>query len=144
MLFHCESQMRHETIVSKIALINPNALKNKAQGEAKPMTEWLENKSLVSILRDEIKKYAGAIETPVGPSKFYFVENLDDQLFGLVVPHLSLTLPAELLMLAHLENDQIIIDSDTTNKPLADALRQAGIPDAPIVLSWLRRERAAD
>lgn len=103
------------------------------------MTEWLENKSLVSILRDEIKKYAGSIDTPIGPSKFYYMENLDDQLFGLIVPHLSTTLPAELLMLAHLENDQIIIDCDSTNKPLADALRQAGIPDAQIVLSWLRR-----
>lgn len=100
------------------------------------MSEWKGNEALISILRQELKKYAGVIDTPVGASKFYYMENLDDQLFGLVVPHLSATLPAELLMLAHLENEIIIIDCDSTNQPLADALRQAGIPAGQIRLAW--------
>lgn len=90
--------------------------------------ERIINGTLTAILRQELKAYAGPIDTPVGEAKFYYTENLDDQVFCLTVPHLSTELPAELLLMAHIINDRIIIDTDTTNKPLTDALRQAGIP----------------
>lgn len=97
----------------------------------------LSNAALMAILRQEIQAYAGAVYTPVGTSQFFYTENPDKQVFCVTIPHLSSELPASLLLLAHIVGDRIVIDIDTTNKPLADALRQAGIPQEQIVLSWL-------
>src|SRR5258708_7073718 len=92
--------------------------------------------TLTAVLRAAIQGYAGAIDTPVGASQFFYTENPDKQVFCITVPHLSFELPAELLLMAHIVDDRIVIDIDTTNKPLADALLQVGIPQNQIVLAW--------
>jgi hypothetical protein len=94
------------------------------------------NGTLTAVLRREIQDYAGDVATPVGESQFFYTENPDKQIFCITVPYLSSELPASLLLMAHIEDDQIVIDVDTMDKPLADALRQAGIPSEQIILAW--------
>ncbi len=94
------------------------------------------NGTLTAILRQEIKKYAGNAATPLGESAFYYTENLEGQVFCITVPHLSSELHATLLLMARIVGDRIVIDIDQMNKPLADALRQAGIPEKQIILAW--------
>jgi hypothetical protein len=40
------------------------------------------------------------------------------------------------MMMAHIEDDSIIIDADTTDKPLYEALMHAGIPREKIILAY--------
>ena len=94
------------------------------------------NSELTEILRREIQEYAGDVATPIGNAQFFYTENLDKRVFCVVVPHLSPNLPASLLLMAHIVDDRIVIDIDTTEKPLVDALRQAGIPQGQLVLAW--------
>jgi uncharacterized protein (UPF0218 family) len=44
-------------------------------------------------------------------------------------------------IIARLEGDKVIIEKDTTNKPLAEALLQAGIPEEQIELRYLDEQR---
>jgi hypothetical protein len=45
--------------------------------------------------------------------------------------------PAEIVLMARVVNDQIIIEADTTDKPLVDALMvNAGVPREQIVLAY--------
>jgi hypothetical protein len=92
--------------------------------------------TVATILRREIKEYAGEVGTPVGNSKFFFTEDPLEQVFCITAPYLSSEFPAELIIMAHIVDDRIVIDLDNTDKPLSDALRQSGIPDAQIVLAW--------
>ena len=94
------------------------------------------NGTLTAILRREVKEYAGDVTTPLGESKFYYTENPDEQIFCITIPYLSPELPASLLLMARIVDDQIVIDVDKMNKPLADALRQARIPQEQIILAW--------
>jgi hypothetical protein len=42
-------------------------------------------------------------------------------------------LEPNILVMAHIEGDQVIIDYDSTDRPLVDALIQAGIPPQQII-----------
>ncbi|MHB8625183.1 MAG: element excision factor XisI family protein [Aggregatilineales bacterium] len=94
------------------------------------------NGTLTAILRQEIKKYAVDTITPAGGSKFYYTENPKEQVFCVTAPHTSAEMYATLIIMARIVEDQIVIDIDKTNKPLSDALQQAGVPGQQIVLAW--------
>jgi XisI protein len=94
------------------------------------------NGTLVAILRQEVKKYAAHTITPSGPSKLFYTENLEEQVFCITSPHVSAEMYATLILMARIIDDQIVIDVDKTNKPLADALQQTGIPAQQIILAY--------
>lgn len=94
------------------------------------------NGTLTATLRHEIQEYAGDVHTPFGQSQLYFTENADQQVFCITIPHISSDLPAELLIMAHIADDHIVIDIDNTDKPLVEALLQAGVLPEQIVLAW--------
>jgi hypothetical protein len=94
------------------------------------------NGTLTEILRQEIKKYAVNTITPTGASKFYYTENPQEQVFCITAPHTSAEMYATLIIMARIIEDQIVIDIDKTNKPLSDALQQAGVSAEQIVLVW--------
>lgn len=98
--------------------------------------EQLNSQALVLILRQEIKEYARDSITPLGMSKFYFSENPEEQVFCITTPYLSSDLPATLLIMARIVDDRVIIDIDTTDKPLLEALLQRRVPRNQIVLAW--------
>lgn len=44
--------------------------------------------------------------------------------------------PPQIMVMAHVEGDTVIIDEDLTDRPLVDALVRAGIPREKIVLAY--------
>src|SRR6185436_420981 len=94
------------------------------------------NGTLTQILRQEIKKYAANTITPVGPSRLYYTENIEEQVYCITSPRVSAEMVATLIIMARVIDDQIVIDVDKTNKPLSDALQQGGIPKEQIILAY--------
>lgn len=45
------------------------------------------------------------------------------------------------VVMAHIEGDQVIIDEDITDRPLSLALQAAGVPREKIVLAYLGKTR---
>ena len=68
------------------------------------------------------------------PSKLYFVENTQEQVFAVIGPYDPAIKQAHLILMAHILNDQVIIDQDNTSISLCDELHRAGIPDNQIIL----------
>jgi hypothetical protein len=90
--------------------------------------------TLDQVLRQEVSAYAGTWTGMDGnPSVFYFVENANDRVYGVLAPQTAWRKRAELIMMARIVNDQVYIDIDKTDKPLRDALLQAGIPSSQII-----------
>jgi len=72
--------------------------------------------TLAETMRAVIKSYATEDYTGDGePSKFYFVENEQEQVFAVIGPYESAIKQAHLILMAHILNDQIIIDQDNTS-----------------------------
>src|SRR5271166_1422994 len=92
--------------------------------------------TLSEVLRLELATYAGAGISASGPSKLYYVENQQDQVFCIVGPYEPAYKKAMLVIMAHIVNDKIVIDTDITGSPLYEALRQAGVHDDQIVIAW--------
>lgn len=45
--------------------------------------------------------------------------------------------PAAIVVMAHIEDDFIVIDADNTDRPLVDKLVEAGIPREKIILAYV-------
>lgn len=89
--------------------------------------------TLKEILIAELEKYSGqglnAIALPIFDEKrnYYAITVVD-------YPHHEN--PADLIILARISDDKIVIEEDMTDKKLVDALLQQGIPREQIVLSY--------
>ena len=87
---------------------------------------------LTTVVQAEIADYV----RPSPNSIAYYLENKRDNIYAVVaVPQTSGEKPA-VLLLARIDDGRIIIETDITNKPLAEALQQAGIPAEQIVLAY--------
>jgi hypothetical protein len=91
-------------------------------------------KTLADITREEVKKYAGISFT----AKIYPVLDDKNQIYTTITidndPNLRPALP---IVMAQVVDDKVIILEDTTiDKPLVDALVQAGVPREQIVLAY--------
>jgi hypothetical protein len=88
---------------------------------------------LSEIVRNEVFWYAGdglGIELlPLAneDKKIYAVAVVDDPI------HKD---PPEFLILARIRGDRVIVEADTTDRPLVDSLVAAGIPREKIVLAY--------
>ena len=89
--------------------------------------------TLTDILIQELDKYTGvginAIAVPVYDLKrqHYAVAALD---------YPARDEPADMIILARIVDDKIIIDEDTTDKKLVDALLQQGVARDRIILAY--------
>ena len=91
--------------------------------------------TLTEAVRAVIRTYATAGYNGNGePSKLYFVENTQEQVFAVIGPYDPAIKQAHLILMAHILNDQVIIDQDNTSISLCDELHRAGIPDNQIIL----------
>lgn len=91
--------------------------------------------SLKTILREEVAKYAGGGR---GANIILF-PLLDDehQVYGVnAVDYPTREEVAGVVVLARIVGDKVVIEEDTTDKKLVDALLQRGIPRAQIVLAY--------
>ena len=93
-----------------------------------------EQLSLAEITRREVERYAGYSDE----SNLYFLSDNEHHTYAVVdVPHFPRTYSTEIVVLARVIGDTIIIDEDTTDKPLVDALMvNAHIPRAKIILAY--------
>jgi len=97
------------------------------------MMEALNITSLVEVTRAEVDQYAGpslgAVTIPVFDER--------QQLYTvIIVPDRPRPFPARVVVMAQVVNDKVVIIEDTTDKPLVDALMQAGVPREKIVLAY--------
>lgn len=91
--------------------------------------------TLKEILKEEVAKYAGSGR---GGNALVF-PLLDDvnQTYGVIVvdyPQREMT--AGVVVMARMLMDKIIIEEDTTDKPLLDALLQRGVPRDKILMAY--------
>jgi hypothetical protein len=87
---------------------------------------------LAEILRREVAGYVG--QSP--NSTAYFVENREKHLFAVVVvPDVS-SQKSTIMVMARLDNGNVVIETDKTNKPLYQALLQAGVAAHRIILHY--------
>lgn len=89
--------------------------------------------TLKEIVKREVKAYAGKLLN----GATYFVTNDNDDLFAVIdIAKFQGKHIAEAGLIVRLVNHQVVIDQDTNNKPLLDALLQAGVPREKIVLTY--------
>jgi hypothetical protein len=88
---------------------------------------------LSKILEESLQYYAG--QAANGHS--YFLKNDAEQTMTIVAKFvITGKTYVDTSILARIAGDKIIIEADKTNKPLVDALLQAGIPREQIVLAY--------
>jgi hypothetical protein len=88
---------------------------------------------LTSVVQQVVEGYA----RPTLEGKSYAVSNTERQIFTVViVPDYPPKFDSGIMVLAHIEGDRIIIDEDTTDRPLWEELVRAGIPRDQIILTY--------
>jgi hypothetical protein len=88
---------------------------------------------LRAVLIEELKLYA--VDALNG--KAYLTQSDDKSVFAVVdVAHLGNKRFANAGLIVRIVNDFVIIEHDMNDKPLVDALVQAGIPHAQIILAY--------
>ena len=84
----------------------------------------MDRNQLIAILAGEVKSHVW----DQADSKAYFLKDEERQMYAAFL--VSVTNPREsaVIVAAHIEGDQVIIDTDLTDRPLRKALLEAGIP----------------
>jgi hypothetical protein len=96
--------------------------------------------TLTETVRSIVSSYATRGYNGNGePSKFYYVENIQENIFSVVGPYDPAVKHAHLILMVRIINDQIIIDQDKTSVSVRDELKSAGIPEHQISLAWNRK-----
>lgn len=88
---------------------------------------------LSDVVKREMKSYAGSGTH----TKLYAI--LDDaaQIYSVnVVDYSPQRRPARVVLMARIVDDRIIIEADTTDRPLVRRLVEAGIPREKIILAY--------
>ncbi len=93
-------------------------------------------KTLVEPVREVVSSYATHGYSGGQPFRLYYVENQQDQVFSIVAPYDPVYKRADLVLMARIVNNQVIIDVDKTSVPLYDELKRAGIPESQISVAW--------
>ncbi len=89
---------------------------------------------LTTTVQREVEAYNKA---RVWKGKGYSVADQGQQLYAVItVPDLPRPHPARVVVMARVVGDKVVIDEDTTDRPLYEALMHAGIPREKIVLLY--------
>lgn len=88
--------------------------------------------ALADILKREMAWYAGR-DVDI---HLHLLSNELDRVYAVnrVIP--SRRWPTEVVVMAHVTGDYIVIDDDRTDKPLVDRLVAAGVPRSKIILAY--------
>jgi hypothetical protein len=87
---------------------------------------------LNAIVRDVVQGYV----RPSPNATMYFLDNHEQAAYAAIsVPH-AVPNVTRVVAMAHVVGDKVVIDTDISNKPLYEALLQAGIPQQQIVLAY--------
>lgn len=88
--------------------------------------------SLASLVKREVSEYAG----PSPDTRAYAMEDVSALSYAVLVVPVEDTQKTTVMIMARIEGDTVIIETDKTDRPLLDALVQAGIPRDHIVLAY--------
>jgi hypothetical protein len=95
---------------------------------------------LTKIVRQCVAEY----DTPgIGSTSFFVADDERKTYAVLAVPDTPRRFTTRAIVMAHLEGDQVVIDEDTTDRPLYEALMHAGIPRERIVLAYAGEQHPA-
>jgi hypothetical protein len=93
--------------------------------------------ALAQTVRNVVQDYSGL---SIG-STTYAVNDDEQQMYTVViVPDHPRRFKARVMVMARVVDDKVIIDEDTTDRPLVSELLQAGIRREKIVLAYLPEE----
>jgi hypothetical protein len=91
---------------------------------------------LTAIVRQEVSEYA---RVRGWKSNVYYVEDDQRQIYTVIAVPTSdhpLITKASVTLLARVIGDKVVIDQDLTDRPLFEALEEAGIPRDQIILAY--------
>lgn len=89
--------------------------------------------NLAEIVKSEVFWYAGGGHN----AKTYPFANEELQAYAVVIVDWPVRKsPASVVVLARIEGDTVIIEEDTTDRPLVDSLVHAGIPREKIIRAY--------
>lgn len=93
-----------------------------------------EQLSLAKITRREVERYAGYSDE----SNLYFLADDKHSIYTVLdVPHTPREYSTEIVVMARIIGDRVVIDEDTTDKPLVEALMvNAHVPREKIILAY--------
>lgn len=91
--------------------------------------------SLSKIVRQEVEKYTGG-GRGANIKLFALLDDVNQIYAVNTVGYPERKRPANVMVLARVMGDSVIIEEDRTDKPLVDALIQAGIPRQQIILAY--------
>ena len=92
---------------------------------------------LEAIVRREVEDY----HTPGIKSTSYYVEDSERKIYTVVVvPDYPRPFKTQAVVMARIVDDLVVIDEDTTDRPLYKELIRAGIPREKIVLLYAGEE----
>lgn len=93
----------------------------------------MDTRNLKRILIEEMQKYAGE-----GLNAYsYLTENESESLYTVVdIANVRGKRIIGTVLVARLHDNKVIIELDHNNKPLVDALRARGVPEAQLVLAY--------
>ncbi|SRR5258708_2063280 len=92
--------------------------------------------TLVESVRKVIRSYATHGYSSGKPFRLYYIENEKEQVFSIVALYDPIYKRPDLVLMARIVNNQVIIDIDKTSVPLYDELKRVGIPETQITLAW--------
>ncbi len=93
-----------------------------------------EQLSLADATRREVERYAGYSDE----SNLYFLSDDKKQVYSVIdVPHMPRDYDTEIVVMARVVDGYILIDEDTSDKPLVEALMvNAQVPREKIILIY--------
>lgn len=88
---------------------------------------------LATIVQHEVGDYSG----PAIKAKTYAINDKEQRIYTvLIVPDPPHKFEAGIMVMARIVDNQVIIDEDTTDRPLWKELVAAGIPHEQIILAY--------
>jgi hypothetical protein len=87
---------------------------------------------LMETVRHEVAEYVCLSPNATA----YFVENSDQRVFAVLSVPTKDPQKTSVVIMARVIDNQVVIESDKTNKPLYEALLQAGVQREQIVLRY--------
>ncbi len=71
-------------------------------------------------------------------SKAYLMKNEAHQMYAVLIIPVNKPQDSQIIIVAHIEGDKVVIDTDLTDKPLYKALLIAGVPETQIVRAYAK------
>jgi XisI protein len=126
---------REKIILAYAGEVIPEAEPNEDQREAKPMP------SLAEMVKKRVLWYeAGGFN-----HRMFAVCNDEKQVYAVTAVDIPRRKPpVDVVVMARVLNDKVIIEQDTTDRPLYKALMEDGIPRESIVLGYIGEAIPAD